>query len=181
VEERCELCGLPLANEHAHLFERERRTIVCACDACGTLFGLIDAATYRRINPAVRRLSHVTLDDAAWSSLGVPVGLAFLSRTASGDIVAAYPGPAGATLAGVDRAAWESVVARHRELADLEPDVEAWLVNRIDAEPRQYRVSIDHCYRLAGLVRSRWTGIGGGPPVAEAITAFFHMLDEHAA
>jgi len=181
VEERCDLCALPLASEHLHLFDRQRRTIVCACDACGTLFGLIDATTYARIHPSVQRLSHVTLDDAAWSSLGVPVGLAFLSRTASGDVLAAYPGPAGATTAGVDRAAWDAVVTRHHELADLEPDVEAWLVNRISAEPRQYRVSIDHCYRLAGLVRSRWTGIGGGPPVAEAIAEFFHTLDEYAA
>ena len=181
VEERCELCALPVASEHLHLFDRKHRTIVCACDACGTLFGLIDVETYRRIHPSVRRLSHITMDDASWSSLGVPVGLAFLSRTTSGEVLAAYPGPAGATMAGVNRDAWNSVVARHPDLQDLEPDVEAWLVNRIAAEPLQYRVSIDHCYRLAGLVRSRWTGIGGGPPVAEAIAQFFQALDGLAA
>jgi hypothetical protein len=180
VEERCELCALPVATEHPHLFERERRTILCTCDACATLFDMLDAQRYRRIRPSVRRLL-LSIDDAAWSALGVPVGLAFLSRLANGDVVAAYPGPAGATVAPVSREAWDAVVARHAELEDLEPDVEAWLVNRIAAEPLQYRVSIDHCYRLAGLVRSRWTGIGGGPPVATAIAEFFQTLDEQAA
>jgi hypothetical protein len=181
MDERCELCALPLADEHPHLFERERRAIVCSCDACATLFAMIEAQRYRRIRPSVRRLSATTIDDAAWSALGVPVGLAFLTRISSGEVLAAYPGPAGATTALVDASAWNSVVVSLPALADLEPDVEAWLVNRMPAEPVHYRVSIDHCYRLAGLVRSRWKGIGGGPQVAEAITEFFRTLEDQAA
>jgi hypothetical protein len=179
-DERCELCALPLASEHPHLFERDQRTIVCTCDACAMLFGMIDSQRYRRIRPSVRRVA-VSIDDGAWSALGVPVGLAFLCRVSNGDVLAAYPGPAGAAVAMVDRDAWESVVARHPALQNLEPDIEAWLVNRIAGEPVQYRVSIDHCYRLAGLVRSRWRGIGGGPAVAEAIVEFFRRLEEQAA
>lgn len=181
TDERCELCSLPLASEHPHLFQRDARMIVCACDACAMLFDTLDGERYRRIRPSVRRLPDLQIDDAAWASLGVPVGLAFLSRAASGDVLAAYPGPAGATLAVVNRDAWSSVVARHPVLQDLEPDVDALLVNRIGAEPVQYRVSIDHCFRLAGLVRTRWTGIGGGPAVAIAITDFFNDLEERTA
>lgn len=181
MDERCELCALPLRDDHPHLLERERRAIVCACDACATLFAMLDAQRYRRIRPSVRRLSAMMIDDAAWSALGVPVGLAFLTPISSGAVLAAYPGPAGATTAVVDPAAWHAVVAAHPPLADLEHDVEAWLVNRMPAEPLHYRVSIDHCYRLAGLVRSRWNGVGGGPDVAVAITDFFRTLEDQAA
>src|SRR5687768_11004925 len=135
MDERCELCALPLASEHPHLFERQRRTIVCACDPCATLFGVIESRRYSRIHPLVRRLSGIAVDDAAWSALGVPVGLAFLTRAANGDVIAFYPGPAGATAAVVSLDAWNAVAARHPALQDLQPDVEAWLVNRMPAEP----------------------------------------------
>lgn len=178
--ERCELCALPLADAHPHLWSRERRSIVCACDACATLFGLTDAGDYRRIRPLVRRLP-VALDDAAWKALGVPVGLAFLTLLPDGAVVAAYPGPAGAAVATVDPAAWAALVTAAPALASLEPEIEAWLVNRLGPEPRTYRVSIDHCFRLAGVVRTRWRGVGGGPEVASTITDFFQRLDEQAA
>lgn len=179
--ERCDLCALPIASEHHHLFDRERRSIACACTACATLFEVIEGRRYRRIQPVVRRLAGMTIDDAAWASLGVPVGLAYLAPLSNGDVLAAYPGPAGPATSRVDLAAWNAVVAQHSGLSGLEPDVEAWLVNRVDAEPRYYRVSIDHCYRLAGLVRSRWNGLGGGPAVAATIAEFFRALEAQAA
>src|SRR5688572_3111434 len=123
--EHCELCALPVVAAHPHLFDRERRTIVCACDACATLFDLIDTRRYRRIRSSVRRLTGMAIDEAAWSALGVPVGLAFLAPASNGDVIAAYPGPAGTTVAHVDRDAWHAVVAQHPVLQDLEPDVEA--------------------------------------------------------
>jgi Family of unknown function (DUF5947) len=181
MDERCELCALPLADEHAHLFERERRTIVCACAACAMLFSTIEAARYGRIRPSVRRFAGLVIDDATWSALGIPVGLAFLTRTASGDVLAAYPGPGGGTTSMVDRDAWSAVVTRYPALNELEPDLEAWLINRLAAEPQHYRVSVDHCYRLAGLMRSRWKGISGGPDVAAAIVEFFRTMEEQAA
>jgi hypothetical protein len=45
--------------------------------------------------------------------------------------VALYPGPAGATESLLSLDAWEQLVASNPALADLEPDVEALLVNRI--------------------------------------------------
>lgn len=181
VVERCELCALPLAPEHPHLFERAHRTLVCACDSCATLFGLTEAGEYRRIRPFVLRLPAPALDDASWSALGVPVGLAFLTPLSSGAVIAAYPGPGGATAATVDRAVWDELLSRLPALRALEPDVEAWLVNRLAPEAKSYRVSIDHCYRLAGVVRSRWRGVGGGGAVAGAIVEFFERLEELAA
>ena len=46
-------------------------------------------------------------------------------------------------------------------LAALEPDVEALLVYRIGAAADYFVAPIDHCYRLVGLIRMRWTGFSG--------------------
>lgn len=179
--ERCELCALPIGHDHAHLLDLGQQTITCACEACATLFDVIDGGRYRRIRPSVRRLFNVEVGSADWASLGIPVGLAFVTCTSAGHVLAGYPGPAGATLATVDRPAWEAVAARYPALQQLAPDVEAWLVNRTGAELMQYCVSIDHCYRLAGLIRTRWRGLGGGPDVSAAIADFFRALAEQAA
>jgi len=38
AEERCELCGTPLAPAHRHLLDLQSRQLLCACRACSTLF-----------------------------------------------------------------------------------------------------------------------------------------------
>src|SRR5271167_1960830 len=48
--ERCELCSAALAHEHPHLLELATRQIVCACDACSTLFDGMKAGKYRRVS-----------------------------------------------------------------------------------------------------------------------------------
>jgi hypothetical protein len=32
--ERCEMCGLDLAENHQHLLEPDSRKLICSCDAC---------------------------------------------------------------------------------------------------------------------------------------------------
>ena len=44
----------------------------------------------------------------------------------------------------------------------LEPDAEALIVDRTGAEHRYAIVPTDQCYRLVGLIKSRWEGITGG-------------------
>jgi hypothetical protein len=142
--------------------------------------GNATSSRYRRIRPGVARLDGLRFSDAAWYALGVPVGLAFFTRiSATGDVVAAYPGPAGAVESVVEPTAWDGLLSEHPELRDLEPDVEALLVNRLGAEPQHFRLSIDRCYELAGLVRSSWRGITGGSEVAAAIEQYFSAL-QHA-
>jgi hypothetical protein len=170
---RCDLCAEPLAEEHEHLIEPAPRTLSCACAACAVLFDSIGGHRYRRVRPAARRLDPLALSDATWTALGIPVGLAFFSRSsATNAVVAAYPGPAGAVETLVE--------SDHPALADLTPDVEALLVNRLESPPRLYRVSIDWCYRLTGAVRSRWRGISGGQGVQAAIREFFAALERAA-
>ena len=63
-------------------------------------------------------------------------------------------------------------------LAELEPDVEALLVNRLAHGQRCYRVPIDECYRLVGLIRLHWRGLSGGSELWEEVDKFFANLDE---
>ena len=66
-------------------------------------------------------------------------------------------------------------------LLKLEPDVEALLVNRLAAEPEHYRVGVDVCYELVGLVRMHWRGMSGGTAVWREIAGFFAKLSERSS
>lgn len=174
---RCALCGGTLAEIHSHLLERETRQLACACEPCSVLFP-DGAGRYQRIRRRAARLD-IDIDDPTWVALGVPVGLAYFTRVSrAGAIIAGYPGPAGATESVVDERAWRSLLAASPALAAIEPDVEALLVDRRAGTPRHYRVSIDECYRLSGLVRAGWRGLRGGDDVNRAVEAFFSALGE---
>jgi hypothetical protein len=54
------------------------------------------------------------------------------------------------------------------------------LVNRIGETRVYYRVPIDRCYELVGLIRSRWHGLSGGEGVQDAIRTFFAKLNEES-
>ena len=56
-------------------------------------------------------------------------------------------------------------------LGELEPDVEALLVNRARGAREHWLVPIDDCYSLVGLIRTRWRGLTGGREVWEQIDA----------
>jgi hypothetical protein len=173
----CELCGFPVADGHAHLLGLQTRQLACACQACAVLFDS-DGARYRRVRPRAQRLA-LEISEPRWSALGVPVALAFFRRGyPDGTVIAAYPGPAGATQSEVDPAAWQALIRDHPVLGDLEPEVEALLVNRLDRPAAHWRVSIDHCYRLAGLVRRGWHGVSGGDGIVQEVSRFFQLLPE---
>lgn len=173
--ERCGLCGQPLAGAHDHLFDVGRRRLTCACAGCALL--LDHGGAFRRVRRAARPLEAIHISDAQWAALGVPVGLAFFSlSSALEQVVAAYPGPAGAIESLVDPAAWDALVAANPVLAELEPDVSALLAVRLGAAPRYHLLSIDECYRLTGLVRSRWQGLTGGDGPTRAVDEFFAGL-----
>ena len=174
--EHCDGCGVELPAEHDHLAEAGARALRCACTACAMTLAGPPGARLKRVRRRVERLLDGRLSAATWTALGVPVGLAFFVRRASG-IVALYPSPAGLLEADVGAAAWDRVTAEHPSLADLEDDVEALLVNRLHGTQAAYRVSVDVCYRLAGLVRLHWRGLGGGPALAQQVRTFFDELD----
>lgn len=184
--ERCELCGKALVPEHPHLFHTESRQLVCGCEPCAVLFAGSGSPAYKRVPRDITRLSSFALTGEQWDALMIPIGLAFILRSsATGQMLAVYPSPVGATESLLPLDAWDRIAAGHARLLALEADVEALLVNRVDhrAEAptaRYFVVPIDECYKLVGLVRRSWRGLSGGTEVWREIAEFFAGLDERA-
>ncbi len=176
--ELCELCGSPVAETHEHVADTEERRLLCVCRACTLLFAPRGAGgRYRLVGEGVRRLS-LSLDDALWRRLDVPVGLVFFLRHSSGEVEAFYPGAAGAVAADLPAGAWGALVAADPSLVDLVPDVEALLLRRgVRGTPdAAYVVGVDRCYELVGLVRGWWSGTSGGTAVWDGIAGWFEEL-----
>jgi hypothetical protein len=177
ARERCGLCAVELADEHPHLVEPAARRLVCACRACALLFASQDGAKYCRVPDRVELLTDFRLSDLQWEALGLPVHMAFfLHSTPAGRVVAVYPSPGGATEAAPDAEAWNELAEENPLLRELEADVEALLVNRVGSARDHYRVGIDRCYQLVGLVRTHWRGFSGGSAVWDEIAKFFDGL-----
>jgi hypothetical protein len=181
VGERCELCDAPLAEEHSHLVEVAARRLTCACEACAILFSGQGTMKYRRVPRRVRFLADFRMTDEVWEGLSIPINLAFfMESTPAGRVVALYPSPAGATESLVTLETWEALMMENPVLRQLEPDAEALLVNRTGATREHYRVGIDECYKLAGLIRIHWRGLSGGSAVWDEIGRFFAGLKERS-
>ncbi|GAB7102236.1 DUF5947 family protein [Streptomyces phaeofaciens JCM 4814] len=174
--ERCELCAVALPEEHRHLVDTERRSLACACAPCALLMEAPGAAAGRFRAVPDRYLSDPAhhLDDRAWDTLQIPVGVAFFFRNAALDrLVALYPSPAGATESELEPDTWNEVLGGTR-LADLlEADVEALLLRRADGRVECHLVPIDICYELVGRMRLLWQGFDGGAEARTALDAFF--------
>ena len=179
--EQCDLCGAPLAAEHPHLVEPANRRLICACDPCAILFSHREGGKYRRVPRRVDSLLEFRLTDVEWESLHLPINLAFfLHSSPAGRVVAFYPSPAGATESLVELDAWKALADENPVLREMEPDVEALLVNRVGESRDYYRVGIDVCYHLVGLIRKHWRGLSGGPEVWDEIGRFFAGLKERS-
>ena len=182
AETWCELCRATIPTEHAHLVDIQARRLLCACGSCVALAARGDNGPYRKLPARAFRLNGFCLTDAEWDALQIPIGLAFIFHsTPEGRPVALYPGPAGATQSLLGLASWSQLVAHNPVLASLEPDVEALLVDRTNDRRDYYRVPIDRCYALAGLIRKHWRGLSGGTEAWEAIGQFFVRLRQTTA
>ena len=183
AEERCELCGSALPEQHRHVADIERRTLLCTCRACAVLLGRSGAGgTHFRLVPErVRALDGLRLDEERWAALQLPVDLVFFLRSsAAGRVVALYPSPLGATESQLALGAWAELERDNPVLSELEPDVEALLVNRARGGREQFVAPIDRCYELVALIRARWRGLGGGDEVWREIERFFERLRAQA-
>jgi hypothetical protein len=169
-QERCDLCSAPVAPDHRHLVEVKNRQIACACGACALLFPAQANARYKEVPRDVQRLESFSLTDAQWDGLSIPINIAFFLRNSvQGKMVAFYPSPAGATESLLELDLWNELAGD----VTLRDDVEALVVNRLRPPHEYYILPIDHCYRLVGLIRTKWRGLSGGAEVWEAIEGFF--------
>jgi len=183
--ERCELCSAEVASEHQHLIEPESRKLLCACEACAILFSGM-GTKYKRVPRRVLALADFQLSDGQWESLMVPISMAFFFRsTPDKRVVAFYPSPAGATESLLPLETWSEIEDANPMLKRMEADVEALLVNRVGytrgvASAEYYVLPIDECYKLVGLIRTNWRGLGGGTEVWQEIGHFFQDLKKRA-
>ena len=175
--ERCEICSLELFDEHPHLIEPARRQILCSCNACAILFTDRQDGKFKRIPRQVRLLQDFQITDPEWDSLKIPIGMAFFfNSTAENRTIVLYPSPAGPTESLLPLETWGSIVRSHKLLENMQPDVEALLVNRVSQEREYYIAPVDECYRLVGLIRASWRGLSGGTEAWQRIHAFFSDL-----
>jgi hypothetical protein len=173
--EHCDFCGKIIPSQHPHLVERATRRFMCACQGCAFSLGASDR--FRLVSPRTDVLGDFALSDAQWSAFQIPIDMVFLFRsTPAGRPIAIYPSPAGATESLLSLDAWTELEDTNPVLAELEPDIEALLVNRTNGAREYYRVSIDRCYALVGLIRKHWRGLSGGVEVWDAIHGYFATL-----
>lgn len=177
--ERCDLCGAELPSEHSHLFEPPTRQLFCSCEACAILFSGQAETKYRRVPRRVRYLADFRLADDRWENLMIPIGMAFFFYSSpAGRTLALYPSPAGATESLLDLSAWAEVLEENPVLRELEPDVEALLVNRVRGAGDYFIAPVDECFKLVGLIRAGWRGLSGGTEVWREIEKFFAELKQ---
>ena len=174
--EQCELCAEPIPQDHRHLLDLHDRRLLCACRACTILFDRSGAGGgyYRLIPDRCVFLEDFALDDVTWQRFDIPVGLAFFFHsTAAGRVVAFYPSPLGATESLLELDVWDDLVAANPVLAELEPDVEALVVNRTRRPREHWILPVDRCYELVGLMRTHWRGFDGGSELWAGFEEFF--------
>jgi hypothetical protein len=180
--ERCDLCSAAIPEAHPHLIHVPARQILCACDACATVFDCAAGGKYRRVSRQVQFLSAFRMTDQLWENLLIPINLAFFFHSSTENrVVALYPSPAGAVESLLSIDAWTEIVQENPALVGLRPDIEALLVNRVGhahgvARAEHYIAPIDECFRLVGLIRSSWKGLSGGAQAWTEIGQFFSRL-----
>jgi hypothetical protein len=177
--ESCDLCGVPVADEHGHVVDLQNRGMLCACRACYLLFFGEGSARgkYRSVPDRHLALSPALLNRRRWNAWQIPVDMAFIFVNSSLDRpVVFYPSPAGAVESALPLDALDSMLAEDAALATLEPDVEA-LLARSNAEGFEcFIVPIDRCYQLVGELRLLWRGFDGGEDVHRRIDEFFESV-----
>jgi hypothetical protein len=177
--ELCDFCSEPIPGEHRHLLEVSKREVMCVCRACSILFDREAASLgkFRLIPDRRIYFADFRMSDMQWESLRIPVGLAFFFYSTPAErVLAYYPGPMGATESLLSLDTWGDLVERNPILKEIQPDVEALLINRARGARDHFLVPVDECYRLVGILRMNWRGFTGGKEVWQEIGRFFKQL-----
>jgi hypothetical protein len=179
--ERCDLCSVQLGDGHPHLVEPATRQIRCTCITCAILFSDQGDGRYKRVPRTIKYLPALELSDVQWAGLQLPIELAFFFESTPDErLVALYPSPAGAMESTLSLESWNEIIDENPVLGDLRPDIEALLVNRVRGRREYFVAPVDECYKLVGIIRSKWHGLSGGTETWEAIDGFFDDLKERA-
>ena len=177
-KEKCEFCGVEIAEKHSHAVNTETRSLLCVCRPCYLLFTHEGAARgkFKAIPERYLYAPGLILTDTQWNRLQIPVGIAFFFFNSSlGRMVVFYPSPVGATESLLSLETWDELAKANPLLTTLAKDVEALLVRRVQrrGDFECYIVPIDACYELVGRIRRRWKGFDGGEDAWTEIDTFF--------
>lgn len=181
--ERCEMCSESIDEDrHQHVVNVEARQLMCVCRGCYLLFTDSNAALrYRAVPDRHLAFSDFGVGAQLWSSLQIPVDLAFFFRNSVlGRVVALYPGPAGATESALEPQGWEKLAAADPRVDLITADVEALLMRSTPSGVQCFLVPIDSCYQLVGGLRRLWRGFGGGQDATVFVDTFFEGLAARA-
>jgi hypothetical protein len=179
--ERCEFCSLAIPPVHRHLLEVAKQNIVCVCDPCGLRFENVVGNRFRLIPRDVKWLADFHLSEKQWEGFALPINLAYFRRdSVANKIVAMYPSPAGATESLLPTQEWDELAAENAALENMQPDIEALLINRVGVNRQYFIVPIDVCFELVGRIRVHWRGLSGGEKVWQDMEAFFADLRNRA-
>src|SRR5947209_13365234 len=132
--EQCELCSDVIAPNHRHLVELSNHALVCVCHPCSILFGDPGAGggKYRLVPSRYLLLQDFQMTDEQWDDLMIPVNMVYIfHNTSAKRVMAFYPSPAGAMESTLTLEGWDALVSSNPVLNELEPDVEALLINRV--------------------------------------------------
>lgn len=157
----CEVCGCTIGSDHDHAADVAERRLLCVCRPCH--LSLNANGRYRSLPDRAEQVADLSEQPTWWVDLELPVELVFFIRSAAtGGVTAFYPGTAGVV---------ESALAIDELPVAVADDVEALLI-RNTVRFQAWRVPVDRCYELAGLLKH---GPRGVPPVART-GAFFDSL-----
>src|SRR5262245_3784145 len=174
--DKCDLCRTRLTDSHQHLFDSETRRLECVCDACAILFSG-ERQKYRRVPRRAVFLPDFSMTDVQWNALMIPIGRAFLfHNSASNRVTALYPSPAGPVESQLALDAWNDIARANPALLSMESDVEGLLVYRVGNAREHYIIPIDECFKLIGMIRTKWKGLSGGMIVWQEIGKFLDGL-----
>ncbi len=186
--EQCELCSVGIPAQHRHLLDLVQHTLICVCHPCSVLFGdpVAGGGKYRLVPSRYSIMPDFAMTDEEWEELMIPVNMVYIFHSTSENrIMAFYPSPAGPMESTLPLEGWDTLVSNNPILNELEPDVEALLINRVEnrggvSYREHYIVPIDTCYELVGLIRLKWKGLSGGEEVWKAIAEYFAGLRARA-
>lgn len=203
--EQCELCSDVIPSTHRHLLDLSKNTLVCVCRPCSILFSDPGAGggRYRLVPSRHLLLQDFQMSDEQWDDLMIPVNMVYIFYSSadgkhtgseagastpekkSRRVMAFYPSPAGPMESLLSLEGWDELVGSNPILNELEPDVEALLINRVqnrggNSYREHFIVPVDACYELVGLIRLKWKGLSGGEEVWKAIAEFFAHLRSKA-
>lgn len=177
--EKCSFCGRRLAEDHRHLVDLSVMKFMCTCEMC--MITMPAKGNYKPLPQRYLQLEDFNLPDELWAYFLIPVNMAFfVMSTVRQGTVAYYPAPTGATESKLKMEPWQELQLLNPILNDLTPDLEAFLINRLEDSNQYFIVPVDICYKLIGMIRIAWKGIFGGTEVNKVINNFFKELNERS-